>query len=92
MALDSIDYQQIKMALKDCLREEGITDETFLAPRWSGGKVLIQPGDSERFEAACDPARAGAEPLAPGRYQVVGIIPAIDSELRSDPVDFVVDP
>jgi len=47
MALDSIDYQQIKMALKDCLREEGITEETFLAPRWSGGQVLIQPGDSE---------------------------------------------
>ncbi len=47
MALDSIDYQQIKMALRDCLREEGITGEVFLAPRWSGGKVVIHPRDPD---------------------------------------------
>jgi len=47
MALDSIDYQQIKMALKDCLREEGVTGETFLHPRWSGGRIVIHPRDPE---------------------------------------------
>jgi hypothetical protein len=47
MALDSIDYQQIKMALKDCLREEGVTGETFLNPRWSGGRIVIYPRDPD---------------------------------------------
>ncbi len=47
MALDSIDYQQIKMALKDCLREEGVTGETFLGQRWSGGKIVIHPRDPD---------------------------------------------
>ena len=47
MALDSIDYQQIKMALRDCLREEGVTGEVFLGHRWSGGKVILKPSDPE---------------------------------------------
>ena len=47
MALDSIDYQQIKMALRDCLREEGVTGEVFIGQRWSGGKVVIHPSDPE---------------------------------------------
>jgi hypothetical protein len=51
----------------------------------------LEPGDSEHFEAACDPTRGGAPALAPGRYQVVGIIPAMGAELRSEPVDFVID-
>jgi hypothetical protein len=51
----------------------------------------LEPGDSEHYEAACDPTRGGAPALAPGRYQVVGIIPALGAELRSEPVDFVVD-
>jgi hypothetical protein len=47
MALDSIDYQQIKMALRDCLHEEGVTGEVFLAQRWSGGKVVMHPADTD---------------------------------------------
>ena len=47
MALDSIDYQQIKMALKDCLREEGVVSETFIGQRWSGGKVVLHPRDTD---------------------------------------------
>lgn len=47
MALDSIDYQQIKMALKDCLREEGVTGEVFIGQRWSGGKMILVPADQE---------------------------------------------
>jgi hypothetical protein len=43
MALDSNDYQQIKMALKDCLREEGVTGDTPLAPRWKAGKLILKP-------------------------------------------------
>ena len=46
MALDPVDYQQIKMALRDCLREEGVTGEAPLGPKWAGGKLLMQPGDS----------------------------------------------
>ena len=45
MALDSTDYQQIKMALKDCLREEGVVGETSLSPRWKGGRLVLQPQD-----------------------------------------------
>jgi hypothetical protein len=45
MALDSSDYQQIKMALKDCLREEGITGDTPLAPRWKAGRLILKPRD-----------------------------------------------
>ena len=47
MALDSIDYQQIKMALRDCLQEEGVTGEVFLGHRWSGGKVVLHPSDRD---------------------------------------------
>lgn len=45
MALDSTDYQQIKMALKDCLREEGVLGETALSPRWKGGRLSLKPHD-----------------------------------------------
>jgi hypothetical protein len=45
MALDSFDYTQIKMALRDCLREEGVLGETPIGPRWNGGKLVLQPGD-----------------------------------------------
>jgi hypothetical protein len=45
MALDSTDYQQIKMALRDCLREEGMTGDTPLAPRWKAGRLILQPHD-----------------------------------------------
>lgn len=47
MALDSIDYQQIKMALKDCLQEEGVTGETFIGQRWAGGRVVLHPRDTD---------------------------------------------
>jgi hypothetical protein len=47
MPLDPIDYQQIKMALRDCLREEGVTGETFMASKWAGGVVTIKPGNAE---------------------------------------------
>jgi hypothetical protein len=46
MALDSLDYQQIKLALRDCLREEGVVGETPIGPKWAGGKITLQPGDS----------------------------------------------
>ncbi len=45
MALDSFDYTQIKMALRDCLREEGILGESPISPRWAGGKLQLHPGD-----------------------------------------------
>ena len=45
MALDSTDYQQIKMALRDCLREEGVTGETHLGARWKAGKLILKPLD-----------------------------------------------
>ena len=45
MALDSLDYQQIKLALRDCLREEGVTGETPILPRWRGGKMVLYPAD-----------------------------------------------
>ncbi|MEE2828549.1 MAG: hypothetical protein VX498_05140 [Myxococcota bacterium] len=47
MALDSTDYQQIKMALKDCLREEGMVGETLMSPRWNGGRMVLRPRDPE---------------------------------------------
>ena len=47
MGLDSVDYQQIKMALRDCLREESVVGETPLSPRWNGGKLVLQPGSTE---------------------------------------------
>lgn len=47
MALDSLDYAQIKLALRDCLREEGVTGETPIGPRWSGGKLVLHPGDRD---------------------------------------------
>lgn len=47
MALDSLDYAQIKMALRDCLREEGVLGETPILARWSGGKLVLQPGDRD---------------------------------------------
>ena len=43
MPLDPIDYQQIKMALRDCLEEEGLIGETRLGPRWTGGVLIMQP-------------------------------------------------
>jgi hypothetical protein len=52
----------------------------------------LEPGDSERFTAACDPARGGALALEAGRYQVVAIIPSLSAELRSEPTEFVVEP
>ncbi len=55
-------------------------------------QLELAPGGVERYEAACDPAPTGAPALAPGRYQVVGIIPVMGAELRSEPVHFVVDP
>ncbi len=45
MPLDSMDYQQIKLALRDCLREEGVVGHTELGGRWHGGKIVLQPGD-----------------------------------------------
>ena len=45
MPLDSMDYQQIKLALRDCLREEGVVGHTELGGRWHGGKLVLQPGD-----------------------------------------------
>ena len=45
MPLDSMDYQQIKLALRDCLREEGVVGHTELGGRWHGGKMVLQPGD-----------------------------------------------
>ena len=47
MPLDSMDYQQIKLALRDCLREEGVVGHTPLGGRWHGGKIILQPGDPE---------------------------------------------
>ena len=47
MPLDSMDYQQIKLALRDCLREEGVVGHTELGGRWHGGKIVIQPGDPQ---------------------------------------------
>ena len=46
MPLDSMDYQQIKLALRDCLREEGVAGHTDLGARWHGGKIVLEPGDS----------------------------------------------
>jgi hypothetical protein len=45
MPLDSMDYQQIKLALRDCLREEGVVGHTELGARWHGGKIVIMPGN-----------------------------------------------
>ena len=47
MPLDPIDYQQIKMALRDCLEEEGLIGETRLGPRWTGGTLILQPPNSD---------------------------------------------
>jgi len=47
MALDSTDYQQIKMALRDCLREEGVTGDTPIAPRWKAGRLILKPHDPD---------------------------------------------
>ncbi len=47
MPLDPIDYQQIKMALRDCLEEEGLIGETALGPRWSGGTMVLQPANPD---------------------------------------------
>ena len=46
MPLDSMDYQQIKLALRDCLREEGVSGHTEMGGRWHGGKLVLQPGDT----------------------------------------------
>ena len=43
MPLDPIDYQQIKMAIRDCLEEEGLIGETNLGPRWAGGTLVLKP-------------------------------------------------
>ena len=45
MALDSTDYQQIKMAHRDCLREEGVTGDTQIASRWKAGRLVLKPRD-----------------------------------------------
>lgn len=45
--MDAIDYQQIKMALRDVLREEGIVGDSYIANRWAGGTVSIKPGNTE---------------------------------------------
>ncbi len=47
MPLDPIDYQQIKMALRDCLEEEGLVGETKLGPRWAGGTLVMQPSNPD---------------------------------------------
>ncbi len=47
MPLDPVDYQQIKMALRDCLEEEGIVGETHLGQKWTGGAVLMQPANPD---------------------------------------------
>ena len=67
--------------------------------RWSAGRMFAQviselalpPGGSEAFEASCDPRRQGQPVLPPGSYEVVGVIPAMGSELRSAPVSFEVE-
>ena len=68
--------------------------------RFSKGRMYAQmlsqlelaSGDSKVFEAACESMESGVPALAPGRYEVVGIIPAIGAELRSAPVAFTVAP
>lgn len=47
MPLDPIDYQQIKMALRDCLEEEGLIGETTLGPKWVGGTLVLQPSNPD---------------------------------------------
>lgn len=45
MALDTMDKHEIKLLLKDALREEGITGEAPMGQRWTGGKLVLYPAD-----------------------------------------------
>jgi hypothetical protein len=67
--------------------------------RWSHGRLFaqmltemtLQPGASRAFSSTWDQTRADGGAVAEGRYQAVGLIPAMGSEIRSQPVSFTIE-
>ena len=41
---EDVDVDELKEAIREVLREEGIIGETRIAERWDGGEMLLKPG------------------------------------------------
>lgn len=67
--------------------------------RWSAGRMFaqviseleIEAGDASKFELVCDPAPAERPSLPPGHYRAIGLLPTFDGEIRSAPVEIVLE-
>ncbi|MBI5639455.1 MAG: hypothetical protein HZA17_03420 [Nitrospirae bacterium] len=44
MAEDDMDTDELKEALRQVLREEGLTGTTEMAEKWDGGEIVLKPG------------------------------------------------
>ncbi len=41
---EPVEMEDLKAAIREVLREEGVTGETVMAEKWEGGRMILMPG------------------------------------------------